>query len=64
MLLHFAEHLLVSYSSNDDVKTFLDSTRIHIMPTLNPDGFERSIEGQCTGLLGRYGKYGNSVILY
>ncbi|KAJ8019443.1 Carboxypeptidase D [Holothuria leucospilota] len=56
VLLHFAEHLLVSYSTDDDVKTFLDSTRIHIMPSLNPDGFEKGFEGNCTGLIGRYTK--------
>ncbi|KAJ8019489.1 Carboxypeptidase D [Holothuria leucospilota] len=56
VLLHFAEHLLFSYSSNDDVKKFLDNTRIHIMPSLNPDGFEKGIEGQCFSATGRYTK--------
>lgn len=31
----------------------LDNTRIHILPSLNPDGYAVSKEGQCEGLNGR-----------
>ncbi|PIK40487.1 putative carboxypeptidase D-like [Apostichopus japonicus] len=58
VLLQYAEYLLASYNTNDDVKKFLDFTRVHILPSMNPDGFEKSIEGQCSGLLGRYNTNG------
>ena len=52
MLLHFAEELMFMYGFDDEITTFLDRTRVHIMPTINPDGFEDSAEG-CIGMMGR-----------
>ncbi|XP_070570378.1 carboxypeptidase D-like [Ptychodera flava] len=54
ILLHFAEHLLSNYGVDDDVTRFLDNTRVHLLPTMNPDGFEVAFEGNCTGVIGRY----------
>ncbi len=53
MLLHFAEELLYMYEFDDDITRLVDRTRIHILPSMNPDGFEDAVEG-CTGLVGRY----------
>lgn len=53
MMLHFAESLLEKYGEDDNVTRLLDNTRIHIMPSMNPDGFEKSVEGQCYGNVGR-----------
>ncbi len=46
LMLALSEHLLSEYrDGNDRVRALLNASDIHIMPTLNPDGFERSTEG-------------------
>lgn len=51
MLLHLIEYLL---NSNDlQVRTLMDSTRIWIMPSMNPDGLEISRYGDCSSAHGR-----------
>lgn len=51
--LDFIQYLAVSYKENDYVRWLLDNTRVHIMPSLNPDGFEVAREGTCSGGQGR-----------
>ena len=40
VLLHLIEYLLTSYGTNQTITKLINSTRIHIMCSLNPDGFE------------------------
>ena len=40
MLLHLIKYLCRNYGVNSRVTDVVDSTRIHIMPSMNPDGYE------------------------
>lgn len=59
ILLHFIENLLKKYNKDDEITRLVDSTRIHIMPSMNPDGYEKAKNDKsderkkCTGLIGR-----------
>lgn len=44
-LLRLAELLLMNYGKNDFLTKLVDRTRIHLMPSMNPDGYERGLEG-------------------
>lgn len=58
LLLHLIQYLITSYTSDPYVKWLLDNTRIHILPSLNPDGYAASKEGTCDGGQGRYNSRG------
>ncbi|XP_076367389.1 carboxypeptidase D-like isoform X3 [Tachypleus tridentatus] len=58
LMLHLIMHLVNNYHTNDFVRWLMDNTRIHIMPSMNPDGFEVSKEGSCTDVQGRYNALG------
>ncbi|RDD38072.1 Carboxypeptidase D [Trichoplax sp. H2] len=54
MLIHLIDLLVEGYTNNDaEIRNLLKTTRIHILPSMNPDGFEASYEGNCTGVIGR-----------
>lgn len=53
ILLHLASHLLRHYHTNETIRHLVDSVRIHLVPTLNPDGYEEAIEGDYGGVRGR-----------
>ncbi|KAK2165900.1 hypothetical protein LSH36_44g02085 [Paralvinella palmiformis] len=57
ILLSFIKYLAISYETNSTVREFLGKTQVHIMPTMNPDGFEvaktSNQEGTCGGVVGR-----------
>ncbi|XP_039958527.1 carboxypeptidase D isoform X2 [Bactrocera tryoni] len=58
LLLHLIQYFVTSYNTDQYVKWLLDNTRIHIMPSMNPDGFAVSKEGACDGGQGRYNARG------
>ncbi|GFR94190.1 carboxypeptidase D-like [Elysia marginata] len=61
LMLRLAEHLLVNYRTDPRVKMLVDSTDIHLMPSMNPDGFGVSSVGDCTGVQGRYNANGKDL---
>lgn len=53
LLIHLIDYLLKGYETDSYVRYLVENTRIHILPTINPDGFEASTEGECYGVTGR-----------
>jgi murein tripeptide amidase MpaA len=54
VVLHFLDYMLNNEASDPSVQFLMKSTRIHVMPTMNPDGFEGSIVTDCSSVHGRY----------
>ncbi|XP_055515979.1 carboxypeptidase M isoform X1 [Leucoraja erinacea] len=54
ILLHLIEYLVSSYQTDTNITDLINSMRIHILPSMNPDGFEISRVGKCSGTHGRY----------
>jgi carboxypeptidase M len=53
LVLQLLVYLVNSYPRNDQVRYLLDNTYIHLMPSMNPDGFEAANEGDCAQGRGR-----------
>uniref|UniRef100_A0A667WLE9 Carboxypeptidase D n=1 Tax=Myripristis murdjan TaxID=586833 RepID=A0A667WLE9_9TELE len=52
VLVYLVEYLLSKYGQEPRITELVSTTDIYIMPSMNPDGFERSIEGDCIGEAG------------
>ncbi|XP_026853521.2 carboxypeptidase D [Electrophorus electricus] len=53
LLLNLIEYLCRNYGSDPEATYLINTTRIHIMPSMNPDGYEVSLEGDVSGYQGR-----------
>ncbi|KAM9468797.1 carboxypeptidase D [Clarias gariepinus] len=53
LLLNLIEYLCLNYGSDPEVTQLVNNTRIHIMPSMNPDGYEIAQEGDVMGYRGR-----------
>ncbi|KAK3560968.1 hypothetical protein QTP86_023158 [Hemibagrus guttatus] len=53
LLLNLIEYLCRNYGSDPEVTRLVNNTRIHIMPSMNPDGYEIAQEGDVSGYHGR-----------
>ncbi|CAL9683911.1 unnamed protein product [Knipowitschia caucasica] len=49
VLVYLIEYLLENYGEDPRVTQLLNTTDIYILPSMNPDGFEKSVEGDCEG---------------
>ncbi|CAL8351183.1 unnamed protein product [Lota lota] len=52
VLVYLVDYLLTMYGEDQRVTELVNTTDIYIMPSMNPDGFERSVEGDCEGSAG------------
>lgn len=52
-LLYLMQYLCEVYATNKTVRELVDSTRIHLLPTMNPDGYSRALPGTSSGTIGR-----------
>lgn len=46
LLLNLIEYLCRNYGTDTEVTQLVNNTRIHIMPSMNPDGYEVATEGK------------------
>ena len=53
LLLLLIKYLCEGYGRDERVTRIVDTTRVHILPTMNPDGFKRSHEGDAQSIVGR-----------
>nr|UPI76695.1 M14 metal carboxypeptidase 18 [Antheraea yamamai] len=54
MLLLLAKYLCQEYTAGDErIQRMLNTTRIHLMPSMNPDGYERATVGDYDSIKGR-----------
>lgn len=42
LVIYLAQYLLLNYGTDDRITKLVNTTDIHLMPSLNPDGFEAS----------------------
>ena len=50
MVIALVKYLVFNYGQVDRVTKLLDSTEVHLVPSLNPDGFERVTRGNSRGV--------------
>lgn len=53
ILLLLLKYLCENYKSDERVTRILDTVRLHVMPSMNPDGYEISHVGDIEGVVGR-----------
>ncbi|KAK3555766.1 hypothetical protein QTP86_028950 [Hemibagrus guttatus] len=49
VLIYLTDYLLSRYGTDPRVTELVDNTDIYILPSVNPDGFEKAVEGDCNG---------------
>jgi carboxypeptidase M len=54
ILLHLIDHMLKNQSLDTNIDYVMKNVRTHILVSMNPDGFQKSIEGDCSSITGRF----------
>nr|XP_020641717.1 carboxypeptidase M isoform X1 [Pogona vitticeps]XP_020641718.1 carboxypeptidase M isoform X1 [Pogona vitticeps]XP_020641719.1 carboxypeptidase M isoform X1 [Pogona vitticeps] len=54
LMLHLIEFLVTNDQHDPVITRLIDNTRIHILPSMNPDGFEATTQFDCFPPYGRY----------
>lgn len=54
LLIEFIDYMLNNQATDPSVDFLMKNTRIHLLPTMNPDGFEKSFVTDCGSVQGRY----------
>uniref|UniRef100_A0A2M4B9D9 Putative carboxypeptidase d n=1 Tax=Anopheles marajoara TaxID=58244 RepID=A0A2M4B9D9_9DIPT len=57
LLLYLAQFLLANYERDPEIGALVNETAIYLMPTMNPDGYQRSREGVCESPSSYVGRY-------
>ena len=64
LLIHLAKYLLHAHRDGDErAGKILKSMDLYIMPTMNPDGFQRGEEGRCSGGTYAFGRLSEGMLL-
>merc|ERR1712127_43802 len=58
----FARYLLMGYGRDSRLTQLVDTTDISLLPSLNPDGFSRAVEGKCSGTGKETGMYSDGGV--
>jgi carboxypeptidase D len=53
VLIYLIDFLLKNYATNETIRNYINTIDIHIMPSMNPDGFENADPSDCFGVTGR-----------
>ncbi|KAH6943648.1 hypothetical protein HPB50_025032 [Hyalomma asiaticum] len=61
VVLHLVEYMLEHAQSDPDVHWLLNNARLHVVPSVNIDGSDASIPGDCSGMTG--GENSNGVAI-
>uniref|UniRef100_A0A8C4Q5D9 Carboxypeptidase M n=1 Tax=Eptatretus burgeri TaxID=7764 RepID=A0A8C4Q5D9_EPTBU len=61
VVLHFIEYLLEGYGQNEELTQLIDSMRLHLLPSMNPDGFSKAYSPDCNGVNGRNNQNGKDL---
>jgi murein tripeptide amidase MpaA len=52
-LLHLIDYMLNNQNTDPSVDYLMKNSRLHVMPSMNPDGLQRSSVGDCDSVVGR-----------
>nr|XP_022908553.1 carboxypeptidase D-like [Onthophagus taurus] len=56
LVIFMAQYLLDNYGRDERVTKLVNNTEIYLMPSMNPDGYEDSLEGSCESKRGYIGR--------